>query len=74
MEAEMTTCPIQLEINLAEDTGAEFIKAVRRLRRAMVLCDRCQSVDGCPIREQFYQKMDSVVARVVNEWEMAGGA
>lgn len=65
-------CPIKLEISEAEESGKKFVKAMRRLRRAIVLCDKCQAVDGCEIRKQFNLTVDSVIAEVNEEWDLLG--
>jgi hypothetical protein len=64
----MNECPIQKEALYMVQTGREFVQAVRKLRRSLRRCGRCEAADGCPILAQIDAAIDAALQEVSQEW------
>jgi hypothetical protein len=50
-------------------SGEELLRALRRLRRSLLACQECPSLEGCTLRSEFNLTIDSLVAEINEEWE-----
>jgi hypothetical protein len=64
-----TTCPVLKDTQRVVHSGEELLRALRRLRRDLLACQDCPSLDGCPLRAEFNLTIDALVAEINEEWE-----
>ena len=61
-------CPIKADFELAASSGRIYLKALRRLRKAMRACQECVLLDDCPIRREINRQIDEAIQEVTAEW------
>jgi hypothetical protein len=62
-------CPVLRDTRRAAHSGQELLRALRRLRKSLLACQECPSLEGCPVRSEFNLTIDSLVAEINEEWE-----
>ena len=62
-------CPVLPDTQRVARSGEELLRALRRLRRALLACQECSSLDGCALRTEFNLTIDSLIAEINEEWE-----
>ncbi len=69
--SDKPNCPVSPAFDQALSSAKEFTRAIRRLRRALMSCDRCTGIDECPIRMQVGGAIDAAIVEVTDEWGLA---
>lgn len=64
----MRHCPVARQANNVVRSSKETLRAIRRLRRSLLECQRCPAFVDCELREQFNQEVDVVIAEILDEW------
>ena len=68
MKPPIVDCPVKLDFERAMHSAKEFNLALRRLYRSLKRCDRCPSVDECPVKRNINQQMDMAIQQITEEW------
>ena len=66
-------CPVEPIAREALEKADAFGRAVRRLRRSMLACDRCVAVDECPLRQSITAQIRAVLAEIAEELDLEHG-
>lgn len=65
-------CPLKQDFHEAAYLGKELAKTMRKIRRKLNICDACEFLDDCGIRNEFNQKVDGIISELVEEWGLIG--
>jgi hypothetical protein len=61
-------CPIKEDSEKVAKTSKDLIKAMRKLRRDILACDQCITVDTCAIHARFRGLINTAIHEVLQEW------
>ena len=65
-------CELKREYEYFERQSAGLIRSMKRLRRKMLGCERCEIMDRCEFRAAFNCAIDSVIEEISLEWGTYG--
>lgn len=68
---EYFNCPLKEEFERAVDLGNQFTRVMRRIRKHQDGCYRCGAYEDCLVRARFYEKIDSIIFDLNEEWGLA---
>jgi hypothetical protein len=63
-------CPLADDVEEAIRLGNEFSSAIRKLRRQMKNCDKCESIDDFPIIQKFQTMVNEIILEINHEWDI----
>jgi hypothetical protein len=61
-------CPVLEPARKAMRSGQDFNRALRRLRKSMLACEKCIQTDDCCFRRNFNSMVDAVIVEINAEW------
>lgn len=67
-------CPLNNDFESAANLGLELAKTMRRIRRKLKSCDKCEYIDNCGIRNKFNCRVDGLIAEINEEWNLMARA
>lgn len=67
---KVVECPIGADVSLVVALSVSLGKALRKLRRDLRLCERCQKGEDCPLRQVYQSKVQAAIAQVQDEWNL----
>ncbi len=65
---ELENCPIRKDALRVIATSNDLRRAIRRLRRDLQNCQRCDCYEECSLWASFRHEIDAAVADVRAEW------
>jgi hypothetical protein len=66
----MLDCPIKKDLEEATELGGEFSKQMKKVRKEIEACDKCEVRKTCKVRIDFNLMVDKIVAELNEEWGM----
>jgi hypothetical protein len=66
----INACPIFSDLNEATEQAHSLARVMRRLRKRMLRCPKCEHYAECPVMEQFHQAIDIALQEFTQEWDL----
>jgi hypothetical protein len=63
-------CPIGEEVDKAVYLGREFNRTIKKLRRSMNNCSKCESEEECLIIQRFQVMGNEIIQEINSEWNL----
>ncbi len=61
-------CPVERDTQKVVQLSKDTARTLRRLRRDLGGCERCEAGPDCPILQQVNAQVQAAIAVVVDEW------
>ena len=68
--AEKSACPVRAEVEGILEASKDLAMRVRRLRRVLRACRRCEARQNCGFLQAFNASVDAAIAEVTEEWNL----